>query len=89
MASENTRKYIINTAMVTHVIDMHVTYTFSPAVPNLRYSLYIYPNVNSLHLSACLQTVNSAKAVKWVLVNVNRCAGLKVVKTKENLGTAN
>jgi hypothetical protein len=29
------------------------------------------------------------KAVNRVLVNVNRYVGLKVVKTKENLGTAN
>jgi hypothetical protein len=31
----------------------------------------------------------SAAAVSWVLVRVNRCSGLKVVKKKENRGTAN
>jgi hypothetical protein len=33
--------------------------------------------------------VKSAAAVNWVLVKVNRCSGLKAVKKKENLGTAN
>ena len=33
--------------------------------------------------------VESAAAVNWVLVKVNRCSGLKVVKKIENRGTAN
>jgi hypothetical protein len=40
-------------------------------------------------ISLFYRPVNLAKAVNWVLVKVNRCAGLKVVKTKENHGTAN
>jgi hypothetical protein len=45
----------------------------------------------SIHytLSLVYRPVNSSKAVNLVLVKVNRCAGLKVVKTKKKLGTAN
>jgi hypothetical protein len=44
----------------------------------------------SIHyiLSLVYRRVNSTKAVNLDLVKINRCAGLKVVKKKEN-GTAN
>ena len=56
------------------------------------FSMHIFPcgsQLNSLHPFSFYSRVESAAAVSWVLVKVNRCSGLKVVKKIENRGIAN
>ena len=48
----------------------------------LNKSIYLYPLI-------FYRWLNSVAAINWVLVKVNRSSVQKVVKIKENCGTAN
>jgi hypothetical protein len=95
---------IMNLSYVTHYIYIYSSFFHNPVhcwyckyscMYFCLWSNLIYCVLNPMWIeyiyiyTIFLQMVNSEAAVNWVLVKVNRCWGLKVVKKKENRGTAN